>query len=268
MLRAWHRLGTWVSHSYAACYMAPATVGCMDREALEQRLEAGMSLAAIGRELGRHESTVAYWALKHGLAAAHRGRHVAKGPLGKDELCRLVEEGMSTNEIAIVLGRSKTTVRHWLREYGLETQWSLRRRASAENVERLTLICARHGATTFIRGRGGGYRCGKCRSGAVTRRRRRVKELLVAEAGGRCSLCGYDGCLSALEFHHVEPGEKRFAMSHRGVARSLARARAEAEKCVLLCSNCHAEVEAGAVALDATVDARLECPALPAVDPG
>jgi hypothetical protein len=30
-----------------------------------------------------------------------------------------------------------------------------------------------------------------------------------------------------------------------GVARSLVRARAEARKCVLLCANCHAEVEAG-----------------------
>ena len=54
---------------------------------------------------------------------------------------------------------------------------------------------------------------------------------------------------AALEFHHVDPAEKRFALSARGghaVARAL---RAEARKCVLLCSNCHAEVESGVVAL-------------------
>jgi hypothetical protein len=34
-------------------------------------------------------------------------------------------------------------------------------------------------------------------------------------------------------------------MSQRGVTLSLARLRAEARKCVLLCGNCHAEVEAG-----------------------
>jgi hypothetical protein len=35
------------------------------------------------------------------------------------------------------------------------------------------------------------------------------------------------------------------------VARSIARARDEAGKCVLLCANCHAEVEAGLVRLSA-----------------
>jgi hypothetical protein len=51
--------------------------------------------------------------------------------------------------------------------------------------------------------------------------------------------------MAALEFHHVAPDDKRFSLSHRGVTRSIARARAEASKCVLLCANCHAEVEAG-----------------------
>jgi hypothetical protein len=59
----------------------------------------------------------------------------------------------------------------------------------------------------------------------------------------------------ALEFHHVELAEKRFSLSHRGVARSLARARDEASKCVLLCSNCHAEVEAGQAVAPVAVDA-------------
>ena len=50
---------------------------------------------------------------------------------------------------------------------------------------------------------------------------------------------------AALQFHHVDPTEKAFALSSRGVTRSLAKAREEAAKCVLLCANCHAEVEAG-----------------------
>jgi 5-methylcytosine-specific restriction endonuclease McrA len=72
-----------------------------------------------------------------------------------------------------------------------------------------------------------------------------VKRILVAEAGGACQLCGYDRCIAALEFHHRDPREKSFALSQRGVARSLEKARAEAAKCVLLCANCHSEVEAG-----------------------
>lgn len=58
-------------------------------------------------------------------------------------------------------------------------------------------------------------------------------------------VCGYDRHVGALQFHHIDAGEKTFALSLRGVARSLERAQAEAAKCVLLCANCHAEVEAG-----------------------
>jgi 5-methylcytosine-specific restriction endonuclease McrA len=129
------------------------------------------------------------------------------------------------------------------------TKWAQRQRALASGQQRIESLCPRHGQTTFIRRSAGGYRCASCRSEAVSRRRRRIKAVLVEEAGGSCAVCGYDRCVSALEFHHRVPAEKRFSLSHRGVARSLEKARAEASKCVLLCANCHAEVEAGIVAL-------------------
>ena len=72
-----------------------------------------------------------------------------------------------------------------------------------------------------------------------------MKEVLVAEAGGACAICGYSRCLAALEFHHLDRAEKRFAVGGRGITRSMAEARAEVRKCALLCANCHAEVEAG-----------------------
>jgi hypothetical protein len=80
------------------------------------------------------------------------------------------------------------------------------------------------------------------------RRRRKVKQTLVSEAGGRCRLCGYDRCAAALEFHHLNPGEKAFGLAQCG-AHSIDKLRAEVRKCMLLCSNCHAEVEAGFVQL-------------------
>jgi 5-methylcytosine-specific restriction endonuclease McrA len=95
----------------------------------------------------------------------------------------------------------------------------------------------------------GYYRCLGCRAEAVTRRRRKVKAALVAEFGGRCAVCGYDRAPAALQFHHLDPTTKSFNLAYRGVARSLERARAEAAKCVLLCANCHAEVEHGTVSL-------------------
>jgi hypothetical protein len=107
------------------------------------------------------------------------------------------------------------------------------------------LPCPKHGLARHVPRADGSFRCARCRSEQVADRRRRLKVQLVMEAGGRCALCGYDRCLAALQFHHVDPTTKRFAMSQRGVTRSLARAREEATKCVLLCANCHAEVEGG-----------------------
>ena len=78
--------------------------------------------------------------------------------------------------------------------------------------------------------------------------RRRVKEILVEEAGGRCRVCGYDIYVGALHFHHLDPSTKRFAgQPCAGLTGSLQAMREEARKCVLLCANCHAEVEAGLV---------------------
>jgi transposase len=223
----------------------------MNRASLEQMLSQGLSLAEIGRRVGKHESTVAYWVGQFNLEAVNRDKHVARGALSREELERFVEFGASIAEIADAVDRSKPTVRHWLREYGLKTRRGTMRQARADpragfvQPTRMILDCSHHGATEFQLRAEGGYRCLKCRSDAVSRRRRKVKQTLVEEAGGACQLCGYARCIAALEFHHREPREKSFALSHRGVARSLARARAEAAKCILLCANCHAEVEAG-----------------------
>ena len=89
----------------------------------------------------------------------------------------------------------------------------------------------------------------ECRAEAVVRRRRKVKEILVVDAGGACVLCGYDRCVRALHFHHRKPEVKAFALSGRGYTRGIESLRVEAGKCVLLCSNCHAEVEGGVTPL-------------------
>jgi len=232
----------------------------MDRASLELLLRQGLSLAEIGRRLGRHESTVAYWLAKHGLEGPGQGRHAPRGELHREDLQRLVESGATIGEIAEQLDRSKGTVRHWLKRYGLKTAIPAGQRRSEgaraaweAGLTRTAMACPSHGLAQYVLDARGYYRCTRCRSDAVSRRRRKVKEILVAEAGGACQLCGYARCLSALEFHHVDPGEKKFALSREGVTRSLSRARAEAEKCVLLCGNCHAEVESGTVALGPSV---------------
>jgi hypothetical protein len=115
-------------------------------------------------------------------------------------------------------------VRYWLRRHDLRTtrEARLRARRAAPAGERFVGVCERHGETRFVVRSDGPSRRERCRVEAVAKRRRQVKALL-----GRV-----------------------------GVARSLERAREEALKCVLLCSNRHAEVEGGAAALPAKLALR------------
>jgi transposase len=221
------------------------------KEWLAAQLAAGRSYEAIAREVRRHPSTVSYWARRYGLRSTHVTVHAARGGIDRDVLIGLVDKGLSVRQIGRRLDRGTATVRHWLREYGLQTHRT--RRPTTTDVSAGGVVvraCPRHGQTTFVRrGDGQGWRCLRCRSQAVTRHRQKVKEILVREAGGACAMCGYDRHIGALAFHHVDRVDKRFGLSHMGLARSLERARREAAKCVLLCANCHAEIEAGVQAL-------------------
>ena len=73
----------------------------------------------------------------------------------------------------------------------------------------------------------------------VSATRRKNVAILKEEAGNCCSKCGYSKCLAALEFHHPDPSVKESKVI--GTTASLAKQRAEAQKCVLLCANCHRE---------------------------
>jgi transposase len=221
----------------------------MEAPWLASQLESGRSIESIARETGKSASTVAYWVNKHGLTSQHAQKHAARGGIDRVELEAMVALGMPLRAMAEQLGVSYTTVRHWLKRYDLATSRGRRLAGTREmrdaGAETGVADCPVHGPARHVRRKDGGVRCLACRSDAVSARRRRVKALLVAEAGGRCVLCGYGDNIGALHFHHVDPATKAFALGNTGVTRSLAKARAEAAKCVLLCARCHAEVELG-----------------------
>ena len=62
-------------------------------------------------------------------------------------------------------------------------------------------------------------------------------------------VCGYDRCIEALEFHHIDPTKKDFGISSKGYARSWEKVKNEIERCVLLCANCHRGFHAGKLQL-------------------
>ena len=73
---------------------------------------------------------------------------------------------------------------------------------------------------------------------AITR-----KLQLMAEYEYKCSVCGYNKCPEALEFHHKNPEEKTFNINRINLScKSMDECIAESKKCLLLCANCHREL--------------------------
>lgn len=79
-------------------------------------------------------------------------------------------------------------------------------------------------------------------SKSVMKSQRRKKLFAVRQFGGKCQLCGYDKCEGALQFHHVEPSNKKRKPSYVIMKWSWERAYEELKKCILVCANCHAEL--------------------------
>lgn len=96
--------------------------------------------------------------------------------------------------------------------------------------------CKHHGLTEFTEGLT--PKCKKCAVEAVQKRRNKIS---VLYKGGQCSKCGYNKCLDALEFHHLDPSIKEFGIGQKGYTKSWEKIKQELDKCILLCANCHRE---------------------------
>lgn len=143
----------------------------------------------------------------------------------KTLLVELLQQHLSTERIAKELNCSPGNVLYWERKHGLRPAFAScgngRRTRSPEEM-------AAYMASN------------------PTIRRRKLKAKAIAFKGGKCLLCGYERCNAALEFHHLNRRTKAFGLSRKGIIRSWDSIMKEIDKCVLICANCHREVEAGA----------------------
>ncbi len=73
-----------------------------------------------------------------------------------------------------------------------------------------------------------------------------IKKWALEYKGTKCSRCGYDKCIEALEFHHRDMTQKEFSISDRNIKLEWEPIRQELDKCDLLCCNCHREIHAAA----------------------
>ena len=84
----------------------------------------------------------------------------------------------------------------------------------------------------------------------VKRWRKSTKQMMVDSMGGKCVCCGYNNCNNALELHHLNRSLK--TLSFGSIIAKPTKWNLiveELRKCVLVCSNCHKEIEAGVLSL-------------------
>lgn len=93
------------------------------------------------------------------------------------------------------------------------------------------------------------------RSEAVKKWRTNTKNLALKAFKTKCCICEYSKCSSALHFHHINPAEKTFALSEMlSNPKEWGTIVLELKKCVLVCSNCHAEIHENLIKIPDNVD--------------
>lgn len=81
--------------------------------------------------------------------------------------------------------------------------------------------------------------CKQCNTENVRDRKRDLKKLCIEYKGGVCVDCGLVHHPAVFDFHHVVSGSKDFTISSVTSTKLTDSIKAELDKCVLLCANCH-----------------------------
>jgi DNA-binding CsgD family transcriptional regulator len=174
------------------------------KDIIIKMVKSGLTYKQISKELGCSLSTISYHCKSEGIVSKNISKKI--DDLIIQKMKELYEIEKSSLKVAKILGVSKSTVLKYIetKEYLSESE----------------------------------VRKNKVKSVIYWRRKAKIK--LVDYKGGKCNRCGYNKCIDALEFHHLDPNEKDFTIS--GKSWSFERLREEVDKCILVCSNCHKEI--------------------------
>lgn len=176
--------------------------------------------------------------------------------MDRDLLASCVEQGLSVRQIASKFNKGNTTIRYWLNKYDLKTCNKSFKDGYVSGKQILRIdekpIQKCNSCGIDLNAETGYWRksrqlwapnCKKCSNKKSTERWRNSKKKAVEYKGGKCERCGYNKCIDALEFHHINPKEKdkNFGnIKHK----SWEKQKRELDKCICVCSNCHREIHA------------------------
>ena len=162
--------------------------------------------------------------------------------MDKEELERLIEEGLSLNKIAKKYSKSQSTIRHWLKKYSLKTKRGPKGKHPKDFDTPRKCPCGETEPSKFY-----GHKksiCAKCHNDYNHKKGREKRLKALEYLGQKCKLCDFDKYSCSLDIHHLDSKEKDPAFNTMRYW-SWKRLEKELKKCVLLCKNCHAAVHNG-----------------------
>jgi hypothetical protein len=159
----------------------------------------------------------------------------------REQIIELHNQGLSPWRICnkLELGNNQKRVKEVLSEAGLQQNRERKIKRQKENGYGC-VVCGDLDKTNFYEGRKK-YICKICYRLEQRSMVRAWKQELVTMKGGECEQCGFNQCLSALSFHHLDSKLKdpNWVKLRR---RKPEFVKAEIQKCELLCLNCHAAI--------------------------
>lgn len=181
-------------------------------------------------------------------------KYVPSTPADKNEMENMVKQNYSTYQIASKMGKSQGYVKHWLKKYCLKTSPVNKygNNTSCKIIQGDTKACPKckrvlkiNNENFYIKKNGKAHAwCRNCNDEITYQKQISRKQKCVEYKGGKCSLCGYNQYIGALDFHHIDPTQKTFNISNlRSYTWNVLKK--ELDKCVCLCKNCHAEIHGG-----------------------
>jgi transposase len=175
--------------------------------------------------------------------------------MDRDQLENLISCGLNQTQIAGIFDVNPSTVSNWCKKYNLFTNGRPNRLYVRQELpdRKICFTCKKEKNNSEFYKRTANQlqtNCKECKKKLQNEKYRIFKKEMVDYKGGECQCCGYNNCFHALDFHHINPKTKSFAIANTTKRKITQEVAEELDKCILVCSNCHREIHAGYIDLD------------------